>query len=329
MFKKTKRAPLPSDDTAELVQRINNVTHQLAQIKLKAINEGKTDMANKPSNTENLRVHRRATAQKLDPVRAVSANRRITSLSDPAQRERVKRQLTGVVLPVDPSDKDTARFATISRALADHMTAADYEAEAFCEQYNCRHNSFTQGLYLTTGAIKETQKLAQDTLHNLAAHFASGPDGVPPPLGITHNADGVEPLTGVVAYATSRPGQRWAIGPSCGLADVAEHLADDARCDLAAEPFAKNLERYRFNPGEDCIAKMAELADCKRQVVEQNLSSIPPDWKIGELFPVALGNHVVFLKICGEHIAALYKKYEVDFKACEIVNPWEGLGNHW
>jgi hypothetical protein len=178
---------------------------------------------------------------------------------------------------------------------------------------------------MVIAASQEAQKVAETALRDCAGWFTQEPDGAGP-LGTTHNADFLDPATAPVVYASSRIRERWVIGPSQSFGDVARLLATDARCDLSVVPFSTNLERYRFDAGRDCVAQLAEFERAYFKCLEMQME---PTWVVGELFPVAFGSQVVFLKFCSGHLSAFCRKYEIDFNECQILEPWENEGNHW
>jgi hypothetical protein len=215
-------------------------------------------------------------------------------------------------------DEDTATRVTT-------METAQRAAETYAEKYCTVGHPGLRAMHLTISASKEAQKLAVDALHACAEWFSHRSDGGGP-LGDTHHPDDLDPTTAPVAYATSRLGERWIIGNTITFDDVARLLKTDARCDLSLPPFSTNLERFRMNPGKDCLAELVWLSDCYQRSLEMKAT---PTFNIGHLFPVAFDNQIVFLKLCSDHLYSFYRKYEIDQNECRIEEQWEQRGNYW
>jgi hypothetical protein len=244
---------------------------------------------------------------------------------DSGEAESARRVAEGLaeISTHSGSDLDFLDSAQKNRVLT--IERSQTVCESFCERFCTVDNPNLRAFHLTIAASREAQKVAADALDRLASWFTSEPDGAGP-LGETHNPDRLDSATAPVVYATSRPGERWLIGPSQSFESIAEMLKTDGHCDFSEPPFSTNLQRHRMSPAEDCVKKLADLVRCYFECVEMN---IEPAFLIAELVSVAFGNQVVFLRFCTDHFYGFYRKYQIDRDECEIIEPFEGIGNYW
>lgn len=232
----------------------------------------------------------------------------------------------------------------------ERMTAAERAAEGFCERFLVESDTATArstALHLTVPFLGELQKLAKDALYDVVSWFEVDAEGHKP-QGFTHHDGDVDLLASVIVYSTSRPGERWVIEPPTGCKAcvppltfdyVAELLAADVHCDLNIDPYRKKLEPFKVGGRLDCFEDMAEQVESHSKrlayyesfdpALRGNLTR-PEPLAVGQLFPVAFGNQVVFLKLCHGHAMALASKYQIEVRGqCGIEEPWESVGNHW
>jgi hypothetical protein len=225
-----------------------------------------------------------------------------------------------------------------TRALGDAMADAAHTAEALCERFLVDAiNSWPLALHLTLPFAAELQKLAKDARYALMAAHMVDSQGQRP-TGVTINDDGHNLLTSVICYATSRSGVRWVLGDSVSFGDVAETLAADCHCDLNTEPFRKKLQSFKVIGRLDCFEDMAEQVEnhSERLAYYESFDpqyrgslTVPESLVVGQLFPVAFENEIVFLKLCAGHAFALASKYQIEIRGCAIEDSWEGIGNYW
>ena len=233
------------------------------------------------------------------------------------------------------------------------ISAAEREAEALCEKYLVEGvqgagaaamltgSPADRAFHLTLPFLMDLQKLAKDARYALAAHHMTGREGQAP-TGVTINDNNRNLLASVVCYATSRPGVRWVLDDATTFDQVAAELAEDVHCDLADMPFSRKLQQYKTIGKFDCVGEMAEQVARHRSQTDfyENELKImahryrdslkrPDSLFVGNLFPVAFGNEIVFLKMCIGHWLAMASKYEIQIRECDAEEPWEGPGNWW
>ena len=215
-----------------------------------------------------------------------------------------------------------------THARVDQGEVAVLAAERFCERYCLHQSPVLKALHMCLPHSAEMQKVALDALCSCVEHFRHQADQTAPE-GITHNSDGLSLDSAPVAYSTSRPGERWVIGPTLTFDAVAALMAYDAHCDLTGPPHALNLQPHRPFPVKDCQAEMARWAETRRQAVATHATAFDPDFRVAQTLPVAFGNQVVFLNFCGDHLAAFCRKCEINPDKCHIDESWEAPGNYW
>lgn len=294
-------------------------------------------------------------AYRRDRQRIDTEAKRRTERADAARRELAEKSYGARALAaVEAIRNDNPDAQTIRQAR--RMEAAERAAESFCERFLVESDTATArsaALHLTVPFLAELQKVAKDALHDVVSWFEVDAEGHKP-QGYTHHDGDVDLLTSVIVYATSRPGERWAVEPPTGCKTcvpqlsfdyVAETLAADCHCDLSVDPYAKKLEPFKTIGPLDCFDDMREEIENRRKLhgyalaeLDMNLSRerrrevekrLSEPASTGQLFPVAFGNQVVFLKLCAGHAFALASKYQIQVRECAIEEAWEGVGNHW
>jgi hypothetical protein len=257
------------------------------------------------------RIYQMAIGQRLDPARAVTAHRRVQAIADADEREGVRRQLTGVVLPTEDDAGDL--LALVGRTRGEQYSAAQREAESWVERYFQKTAPAFMAAHLLFGVDPFFRSVVSKAMAVYDNFFYKDGDG------ITHEYEKefgdewffdrvVGPDTPIV-ITTSRPGHRWAIRNGMCFDSVLNLVKEDSWCDLD------------MSGAGVCIDSMRRIKNDTFDYVS--------DTPTGPfLLPFANGNIVVLVRTCYGCWCQYTKEHKIKTKKCEIVTPIvDGFGS--
>ncbi|SON62252.1 hypothetical protein MSIMFI_03773 [Mycobacterium simulans] len=251
-------------------------------------------------NDQERRIYDLSIAQKYDPERAVFAHRVVAKISDTECRAHQRRLLTGVVLPIDPEDKDIVDFTTYSKAIADQIEAARRQVESWVEHYYEKTAPGLMGAHLLFGA---ESRLRQIVAKALAAYHNYFTDPAYLPKIYVGGS-----YSGPIVYATSRPGERFLIRRNRTFDSVAEDLKNDIWCDLDINGNGHCIRAMRYT--------QENMQYCENIEINTSL-----------LFPFAVGDMVIFARFCRACWTAFAEQEKIIRQDCKIFSPFaDGFG---
>jgi len=270
-------------------------------------------MTAKNTETDETQLYRLSVEQKYDPVRAVKAYRWVEAISDPEEREHARRHLTGVILPVNPADKDAIAFVTASKAIADRIEAAESDISGWVENYYAKTAPAYKPAYLLFGAEPRFRKVVARALAAYSNFFSNDVSTEP---GITHTRNErwwIKAQTAPVVISTSRPGHRWLIDGNQTLDSVYKNIKKDIWCDIDLSGIGYCIDRMRKDRAENNLGSYIDAG------VIPNRSSV---------LPFQNGNTLILVHVCWQCWQTYVLDQKINIKACEVVEPFDdGFGS--
>lgn len=255
------------------------------------------------------RIFELARAQKLDPQRAIAAHRRVAAITDQTTKDGVRRQLSGVVLPVDPADGDTKAFLTGSHATGDQIEATQNEAETFIHDFYTGEGRRFLALYLLESADSAIRQIPVNIVERNA-------------LAVPNGAN----ITSLTAIAGCRPDKTWLLTGLTTPGLVMHQIRTDLHCDFdvtAGTEFGSCMDRHQeslklsvYADGRD--ANGQPTGETGRKYIREKFHTVP----------FARGNLLIFARICDWCWAIFVSRNRIDTRTCEIYTPvCDGFGS--